>query len=228
MGLVYLFALVVGFGTLLVQVAMGGKSGDADHGDHALGEGTDADAGEADAGDGGDAHEASADGHDAEVHGDHAGGGKDLALADGHHLEGEGSALTLFFSTRFWIFASLAFGMSGGLIHFFALAGTIATALIAAGTGFGSGLFAVMAFRAVKRTSNSTNAYASDAVGQVGRVIVDIGKNQTGKVRVQLKGHSVDMMATTDESAIKRGEYVLVEDVDGEVVHVSKRPSELA
>lgn len=226
MGLVYLFALVVGLGTLVVQVAMGGKSGDAD-GDHALGDGHDADAGGTGDADGdGDVHDASADGHDG---GDHDGpGGKELSAADGAHTAGEGGALTLFFSTRFWIFAALAFGMSGGLIHWFALAGTVATALIAAGAGFGSGLFAVMAFRAVRRATNTTTTYASDAIGSVGRVIVDCGQGQMGKVRVELKGHSVDMLATTDEANIARGARVLIEDVNGEVVHVSKSPSELA
>lgn len=224
MGLVYLFALVVGLGTLLVQIGMGGKDADGDHGDHALGDGHGADA-DAHADGDADGHDASADGHDADAH--DGGSGKDLALADGHHGDGEASALTLFLSTRFWIFAALAFGMTGSLIHWLALAGTVATAIIAGCTGFGSGLMAVLAFRAVKRSANSSTGYASDAVGQVGRVIVDVEKGRMGKVRVELKGHSVDMLAITDESDLARGDAVLIEDVDGEVVRVSKRPPEL-
>jgi membrane protein implicated in regulation of membrane protease activity len=199
MGLVYLFALVVGLGTLLVQIAMGLK---------------------------GDAHAEGEPELEAGGHGDHAGpaGSKDIGKAVD---SGEAGALSLFLSTRFWIFAALAFGMSGSLIHVFELAGTIATFVIAGLTGIGSGLFAVLAFRAIKRAANTTISHASDAVGQVGRVLVACGKGRKGQVRVELRGHSVDLLATTDDEAISRGELILVEDVQGGVAHVSRRPPEL-
>lgn len=199
MGLVYLFALVVGLGTLLVQIAMGLK---------------------------GDAHAEGEPELEAGGHGGHAGpaGSKDIGKAVD---SGEASALSLFLSTRFWIFASLAFGMSGSLIHVFELAGPIATLVIAGLTGIGSGLFAVLAFRAIKRAANTTTSHASDAVGQVGRVLVACGKGRKGQVRVELRGHSVDLLATTDDEAIARGELILVEDVQGGVAHVSRRPPEL-
>src|SRR5689334_251535 len=69
--------------------------------------------------------------------------GKDLASHDG-------SILALVQSTRFWIFLSLGFGLSGSLIHAFALAGAFATALIAGGAGVASGFFATLAFRMVR------------------------------------------------------------------------------
>ena len=199
MGLVYLFALVVGLGTLLVQIAMGLK---------------------------GDAHAESEPELESGGHGDHAGhaGAKDVSKAVD---SGEASALSLFLSTRFWIFASLAFGMSGSLIHVFELAGPIATLVIASLAGIGSGLFAVLAFRAIKRAANTSMSHASDAVGQVGRVLVACGKGRQGQVRVELRGHSVDLLATTDDEAIARGEFILVEDVQGGVAHVSRRPPEL-
>jgi membrane protein implicated in regulation of membrane protease activity len=210
MGLVYLFALVVGLGTLLVQIAMGLK---------------------------GDAHAEGEPELEAGGHGDHAGpaGSKDIGHAGptgskdiGKAVDsGEAGALSLFLSTRFWIFAALAFGMSGSLIHVFELAGTIATLVIASLTGIGSGLFAVLAFRAIKRAANTTISHASDAVGQVGRVLVACGKGRKGQVRVELRGHSVDLLATTDDEAISRGELILVEDVQGGVAHVSRRPPEL-
>lgn len=186
MGIVYLASLIVGLGVLVVQLAMGGKSGD--HVD--------------------------ADGDD---------GGH-----DGKELSHGSDFVSLFLSTRFWIFASLAFGLSGSLIHFLALASVLATALIAGGAGVGSGLFASLAFRAVKRAATSTNAATTDAVGQVGRVLVGVTKGKVGQVRVELKGQSVDMLATTDDDELTRGESVLVEDVRGHVAHVSRRPPELA
>ena len=146
--------------------------------------------------------------------------GKDLAADDA-------SFLALVMSTRFWIFAALAFGLSGTLIHAFALAGTIATAIIAGGAGVSSGLFATLAFRAVGRASISTTGTASDAVGQIGKVLVAVSPGRVGQVRIELRGTSVDFLATTDEEEIGRGEHVLVEEVRGSVVHVARRPPEL-
>jgi membrane protein implicated in regulation of membrane protease activity len=210
MGLAYVFALVVALGILLVQIAMGGKSGDGHDADggHEAGE---AEA-ELEAGD----HADHAD------HGEHAGGGKDLK-----HAEAESGFFGLFLSTRFWIFASLAFGMSGSLIHYLSLAGPVATFLIALGAGLSSGLFTVLLFQVVKKTSVSTTTQTSDAVGRVGRVLIPCGPGRMGKVRIELKGHSVDMLATTEEGEIKRGEMILVEDVDEHTVRVSRRPPEL-
>src|SRR5688572_2117004 len=129
-------------------------------------------------------------------------------------------AVALFLSTRFWIFFALAFGLSGTLINAFALAPPLVIALIAAGAGVASGLFATMAFRAIKRGSTHTSAGASDAVGQTARVLVAVQKGKVGQVRVSLKGQSVDLMATTDEDDLARGDDVLVEDMNGEVAHV--------
>jgi membrane protein implicated in regulation of membrane protease activity len=219
MGLAYLFALVVGLGTLLLQVAMGAKGGGDGHGD---GDGDHA----------GDADELEAEGDGSKELSvgtkDLAVGTKDLGIGgkDLQH-DGETSALALFLSTRFWIFASLAFGMSGGLIHVFALAGTITTFIIAALSGFASGLFAVLVFQAIKRSSTPTSPSSSDAIGQIGRVLVTCKRGGMGKVRVELRGHSVDMLATTDDTEIRRGEQILIEDVDGHTARVSRRPPEL-
>jgi membrane protein implicated in regulation of membrane protease activity len=207
MGLAYVFALVVALGILLVQIAMGGKDGGHDgDGGH--------DAGEAEA-------ELEAGDHGGD-HADHGGGGKDLK-----HAEADAGFFGLFLSTRFWIFASLAFGMSGSLIHYLNLASPITTFLVALGAGLASGLFTVLLFQAVKRSSTSTTVHTTDAVGQVGRVLVPCGQGRMGKVRIELRGQSVDMLATTEEGEIKRGEMILVEDVDGHTVRVSRRPPEL-
>src|SRR5262245_51017382 len=123
--------------------------------------------------------------------GDHAidGAGHAGALGhgDGHDHDDGGSnsdagLLALFLGTRFWVFAALAFGRSGGMIHLFQLAGVVATALIATSAGLGSGLFAALAFRAVKRASLSTTAGASDAIGASGRVLISCGKGRVGEV----------------------------------------------
>ncbi|MRG91528.1 NfeD family protein [Polyangium spumosum] len=200
MGLVYLFSLVVGLGILVVQIASGGK-GDAD-------------------GDAGDAGE---------------GGGKELAkdvstksLATTGASAGAGDVLAFFLSLRFWVFTLLGFGLSGSLLHFFALAGPILVFALAAGSGLSSGLFAQLVFRFVTQSSVSTSADVDHAEGSIGRVLVPVGKDKVGKIRIVLKGQSVDILARTDGDEIARGDHVLVEDVEGDVARVSRRPSELA
>jgi membrane protein implicated in regulation of membrane protease activity len=162
-------------------------------------------------------------GKDIGHHGDlgHSGhDGKDLSAHDA-------GILALVTSTRFWIFAALGFGLSGSIIHVFALAGVIATAVIAGGAGLVSGLFATLAFRAVRRGSISTTSAASDAVGQLGKVLVAVTPGRVGQVRLELRGQSVDFLATTDDDELARGERVLVEEVRGTVLHVTRRPPEL-
>ncbi|MCU0682591.1 MAG: hypothetical protein MUF34_10125 [Polyangiaceae bacterium] len=155
-------------------------------------------------------------------HGAHAPGGD-------HHLAVADDAIALFLSSRFWVFFALAFGLSGSLLSALALASPVATGAIAGVAGVVAGLSASLAFRALHRAAVSTSADARDAVGQTGRVLVACTKGGVGKVRIELKGQSVDLMATTDEvEGLGRGADVLIEHVEGEVARVSARPRELA
>lgn len=194
MGLVYVFALIVGLGILGLQAAMGGKGGGDDVGDH------------------GDA------------------GGKPHATNDGAGKAGSGSfdLVAFFLSLRFWIFASLAFGMTGSLLHYLNLATPVVVFALAAASGFGAGAFANFAFRLVMRSSVSSTADVTHARGTIGRVLVPVGKQKTGQIRVVLRGQSVDLVAKTDGDDLARGDQVLVEEIDGNTAHVSKPPPELS
>jgi len=209
MGLVYLFSLVVALGVLVVQIAMGGK-GDGDAGaDHA---------------DGSDANDVHVVAH---------GGGKPVAKdveAAGTKLVNDASDFIAFFaSLRFWLFAFLAFGISGSLLTFFNLATPVVVFVLAAAMAIGSGFFASLAYRFVARSAASAAAGdVARAHGSIGRVLVPVAKGKPGKIRIVLKGQSVDLLATTDDDELARGAHVLVEDVEEGVAKVSKRPSELA
>jgi membrane protein implicated in regulation of membrane protease activity len=239
MGLAYLFALVVGMGILMFQAVMGSKDtdgdadGDADGDFHAHADGdlhADADCDvHADAD--GDFHadadgdldaDADFDGHDNpdfQAHGD-AGDGKDVEVG--------GAFVALFLSTRFWIFASLGFGLSGTLLtYLFTGVSPIAAAVTAVFAGVASGLSAALAFRALKRTASRTTPHARSAVGSVGKVIVPCSKEGLGKVRIEIEGQSVDLLAKTGELRIERGDFIVVEEVEGEIAQVSKAPPEL-
>jgi membrane protein implicated in regulation of membrane protease activity len=185
-GVLYLAALIVGAGTLLLQLF---GSGDADAGqdlDHAAAD-ADADAG-------------------------------------GGHAHGVSGFVPIFLSLRFWTFGLLAFGLVGTLLHFLNLAPALLVAALALVMGFGSGLLASWVFRALSRSESSSGARGDDAVGQVGRVLVPCKSGHPGKVRVELRGQTLDFLATTDEASIDRGELVLVEEMRAHVAHVSRAP----
>jgi membrane protein implicated in regulation of membrane protease activity len=194
MGILYLAALVIGGGTLALQLLLGG------HGD------ADADGG---GGGHGDVHDAGADGHDEHGHG-----------------HGDAGFLPIFLSLRFWIYGLLGFGMVGAALHYLALAGSLATPLIAAAVGILSGLIASWTFHALARSDTSSGLQSGDAVGQVARVLVPCKKGGKGKIRIEIRGQSMDLLATTDDEELGSGSTVLIEEMRGNTAHVSRAPAD--
>jgi membrane protein implicated in regulation of membrane protease activity len=191
-GILYLAALVIGGGTLALQLLLGGHDADAG-GDHGV--------------DHGGGHDASADGHDAHGHGDTG-------------------FLPIVLSLRFWTYGLLGFGMVGAALHYLQLASSFATPLIAVAVGLLAGVVASWTFRALSRSDTSSGLEAGDAVGQVGRVLVPCARGGKGKIRVELRGQSVDLLATTDDEALASGSEVLIEEMRGMTAHVSRAPAD--
>jgi membrane protein implicated in regulation of membrane protease activity len=146
----------------------------------------------------------------------------------GKHIEGDEGVVGLFLSTRFWVFSALGFGLSGSLLHYFSSVWPVLSFLVAFVAGITSGLFATLVFRMLRKSSVSSTAHASKAVGKVGRAVAVCQKGSLGKVRIELSGQVIDFLATTDDDEIARGDAVLVEDMKDGVAHVSKRPADLA
>lgn len=141
--------------------------------------------------------------------------------------DGDASGAALLLSTRFWTYAALAFGMVGTPLHYLGLASSAFTLVLAVLSGLGSGTFVSFAFRALRRASTTTTAALDESLGQIGRVLVPCSRGRVGKVRLNLKGHAIDALATTDEEEISVGQRVLVAEVRGGVVHVAIAPEEL-
>jgi len=205
LGTLYVAALVLGLGVNLLQFVLAGLEGgdvDADHGD--LDAGGDGELGAADHG--------------------------EIVQPSGvaAHQGIEAGFLPLVLSLRFWTFGSLAFGVVGSILHFFGLAPALVSLVVAAAVGLGSGLFSSWVFRALARSSSQSGAVATDAVGQVGRVLVPVERGARGKVRVQVRGQTVDYLATTDDERLEAGMEVLVAEVRDDEVHVCRAPSEFA
>jgi membrane protein implicated in regulation of membrane protease activity len=148
----------------------------------------------------------------------------------GAHVSGENdgaSAASLFLSTRFWTFALLALGLVGALLTLFRLASPFATGALAVGSGVASGLFAALVFRALRRSGAWTGATLDETIGTVGRVLVPCARGRVGKVRVLVKGATVDLLAMTDAAEIEVGARVLVAAIEGGIARVERAPHEL-
>jgi membrane protein implicated in regulation of membrane protease activity len=70
----------------------------------------------------------------------------------------------------------------------------------------------------------SGEAALLEARGRSGRVLVPLSRDQRGKVRVQIKGQTVDLLATTSGGELKAGAEVVVLDVRGDVAEVAAAP----
>lgn len=137
-----------------------------------------------------------------------------------------GEAASIFLSSRFWTFGLLAFGLVGALLSMFHLAGVPLALTLSIASGVVSGLFAALAMRALKRSTTSS-ASIEEAIGKTGRVILPCAKGKVGKVRVSVKGTTVDLLAMTDEEEIPIGRHVVIDEVRGDIAHVSPAPREL-
>ncbi len=169
---IYIAALVIGAGMLLVQAVMG---------------------------------------HDADADGD-----------------SDGDSDLLFLSPRFWTFLALAFGISGLLLTLFHLASSMVVLAIASGAGVASGAFAALVLRALKRGQVSSGSSEHEAIGRIGEVLVPLEKGRIGKVRVALRGQTLDLMAMGGDQPLALGARVVIEDIEGGIARVSRAPDEIA
>lgn len=159
---------------------------------------------------------------DLDGHGDPGG---DSHAIQPHHPAAD--FVALFLSIRFWTFALMAFGIAGTIQHYLFDSDTLTTLVSSVVLGFGSGALAAWVFRAVAASSTTSGTLSDDLVGQVGRVMLPCSPGQQGKVRLEVKGQLIEYLATADD-ALAVGNAVMVEEVRGNVVHVSGAPDTLA
>jgi membrane protein implicated in regulation of membrane protease activity len=144
-------------------------------------------------------------------HGHHDVGGDG---ADGHAGDhGSGVADTVLAwlplgSFRFWTFFAAFFGLTGTALT---MLGTSSPVVVGAAVavGYASGLMLTRALRRLQVTTDSSLGEA-DLVGASAQVLLPVGGGRTGKVRLQIKGRTVDLLAETEEAAMAAGERVLV------------------
>lgn len=107
---------------------------------------------------------------------------------------------TAFLSLRFWMFFLAFFGLTGLVLDGLDLIASSGLALgLALAMGLVTGQVTVAVFRSLAGSETSTAANVGDYVGKSGRVLVRFGAGELGKLRLTLKGTTVDVLATTDE-----------------------------
>jgi membrane protein implicated in regulation of membrane protease activity len=123
-------------------------------------------------------------------------------------------------SLRSLTYGLFAFGFVGTILHVLRLSGPMGALAVAVGAGVATTLGVGTALRALGDPAASGEAAIGEARGRPGRVIVSLSRGQRGKVRVQIKGQTVDLVAVTAGGDLAEGSEVLVIDVQGDVAEV--------
>jgi hypothetical protein len=114
-------------------------------------------------------------------------------------------------SMRFWVFL-LAFGGGAGYALTRLGSSPVVSAIAAAAIGWAAGTIAVVVVRKVTKSSVSTSVESADVIGTTGTLLLPVGKDRPGKVRVELKGKAEDFVATIVDDGVElpTGAQVLV------------------
>jgi hypothetical protein len=218
----YLAALIFGLGLFAVQMLASGDAGQ--HGTPGLPEPGGNPTGGLSAA---DVHAGVApvvDGHFVDAHGID---GPFVDVHAGHAPPGLHSWVGIFTSLRFYMFAAIGLGVVGVPVTALGKSSPGLTLAVALLTAFGVGTLASLGFRMLGRETLSSGATEEELVGHVGRVLVACEKGRRGKVRLTVRGQTLDFVATTDEARIEPAMAVIVESVLEGRVHVCAAPSEL-
>lgn len=111
-------------------------------------------------------------------------------------------------SFRFWTFFAAFFGLTGTALTMLGTASPVVVGAAVA-VGYASGLMLTRALRRLQATTDSSLGEA-DLVGAGAVVLLPVGGGRTGKVRLHIKGRTVDLLAESEEAEMAAGERVLV------------------
>lgn len=128
---------------------------------------------------------------------------------------------------RFWAFACAGTGAIGTLGLKLTDTSPMVVAVVAALSGFTLGFLATWILHRLQKDDSTSLASVGTGRGRVGRIVLAIGEGGRGKVRIEIKGHLVDLVARAD-TALDAGTEVVVTEIDGAEAHVMRVPNELS
>lgn len=161
--------------------------------------------------------------------------GSDIASTDadhsfdisGHDLDagfGAGDFWLAIVSVRFLTYFVGIFGIFGLALTFLTdIAATMVTVyslIFAFVLGYGGALL----FRYLKVEGETSGVTENDYVGALGKTVVKVLPLQPGKVRVSIKGDTLDLIALSEgEKEIAAGEEIVVVGLEGDKVRVAPK-----
>lgn len=151
-------------------------------------------------------------------------GGLDKDVDAGGHGDLSG-ILFSFLSLRFWTFFLAFFGLTGLVLGGFDLVSSPWLGLaLALGMGLGTGFGAMAIIRRLQTDTAGHAVRSSDYVGKTARVVVPFeGESGVGKVRVDIRGNTVDLLASGLESdGYGSKDEVLIVEMEGSRARVAR------
>ncbi|MBX3269787.1 MAG: hypothetical protein KF729_05980 [Sandaracinaceae bacterium] len=133
--------------------------------------------------------------------------------------------LYLFLSLRFWTFFLAFFGLTGVVLDVFGLVSHELIGLaLAVGMGATIGTGASWLIRKLSKDAPGEAVRSTDYVGKTARVLVPFEGERVGKVRVEIGGNSIDLLATgvAEDTAGNRADEVLIVEMDGNRARVAR------
>jgi hypothetical protein len=136
-------------------------------------------------------------------HGEHgdAGAGPHPDHDHGHGHDGHGAELLAWFpiaSLRFWTFFLAGCGLVGTACTVLGVASSLSLP-VAIAVGYVAGWGFVSVSRRLQRSSADSSLSEKDYIGATARVVLSVSRDRTGKVRLHLKGRTIELLADTDE-----------------------------
>ena len=123
---------------------------------------------------------------------------------------------------RFWTFFLAFFGLTGLVLHGLSLASPAVGLVLAIAVGALCGGGAAVAFRAAARDESGRASDSEDYVGKTVRVLVPVRAGGTGRVRLELRGNTVDVLATTDDDCFEAQEEAMIIEMDGTTARIAR------
>ena len=148
-----------------------------------------------------------------------ADGGFDKGIDFDHSADigtGDFDLLWMFKSVRFWTFFLTFFGATGVVLGGLGLVSSWMLTLAAAlGVGSLSGYGIAKSVRFLSNDDAGAAATTRDFIGKTAKVLVPLTKGEAGQIRVQVKGSTVDLLASADTDFAKNDEVMIIEMNEG-------------
>lgn len=162
-----------------------------------------------------------AGGHDAHMDHDLS---VDHDVGGDHEVHWDHGGLAPFISLRFWTYFAATFGLTGAVLSLTNASNPQQILIASLVGGFAVGLMVHFAMRALRRSESSSAANVDDLIGKEGKLLVAIRDGQPGKVRLDVKGDLIDMLALPQSGVTAEvGETVYVLAIENDRAIVARR-----